>query len=62
MIKKVAYTVKQSDLASECWIIQIRGLPACKKCEFLDTENCSGKRIRKAMLAGEKKPVEKYRA
>jgi len=59
MIEKVAYTVKFSDLTTECWEIQIKGLEACKKCEFLHTKDCGGKRIRKAMLAGEKKPVGK---
>jgi hypothetical protein len=38
--------VKQSDLTSECWSVQVWGLQYCEKCEFKDTDECGGKRIR----------------
>jgi len=60
MIEKIAYTVNQSDLSADCFTIQIQGLSACEKCEFLNTKDCGGKKIRKAMIAGKKKPVGKY--
>ena len=43
-------SIKQSELTSECWLIQIWGLSACKTCEVKDTEECGGKAIRKDLL------------
>jgi hypothetical protein len=40
------YTVKQSELTSECWLIQIQGLKACESCELKDTSHCGGEKIR----------------
>jgi len=45
-------TIKQTDLTSECWSIQIWGITACQTCEFLDTDECGGKRIRKLINDG----------
>ena len=42
--------VKQADLTSECWLIQFRGLSACRECEFLNTAECGGKKIRKTLV------------
>jgi hypothetical protein len=42
--------VDQSQLTSECWLIQIQGLKACQKCEFLNKNGCGGKKIRKHLL------------
>ena len=39
--------VNQADLSSECWNVQIWGLKQCKKCEFKNTRECGGKKIRK---------------
>jgi hypothetical protein len=39
-------------LTSECWLIQAWGLPHCRECEYLATEECGGTRIRKDILAG----------
>lgn len=47
-------TVRQADLTSECWTVQVWGLDACKDCEFLNTEDCGGKSVREAMLAGKR--------
>jgi len=51
--------VYQKDLTSECWSVQVWGLPYCSgfgdyegMCEFLATEECGGQNIRKRMLAG----------
>jgi hypothetical protein len=44
-------TMNQSDLTSECWVIQMWGIDECKHCVFLDTDECGGKEIRKWMLA-----------
>ncbi len=42
--------VDQSKLTSECWFIQFNGLTACESCEFLNTDECGGKRIRETLL------------
>lgn len=34
--------VDQSTLNSDCWLIQIKGLAACKTCEFENTDDCGG--------------------
>lgn len=39
------YTVKQNKLTSDCWMIQIQGIEACKECEWKNTEDCGGKDI-----------------
>jgi len=38
--------IHQSNLTSECWMIQVWGLAYCKTCKFRDTDDCGGKRIR----------------
>jgi hypothetical protein len=43
MIKQI----RQSDLSSECWTVQIFGLKSCDTCEVKDTDECGGKSIRK---------------
>lgn len=40
-------------LTSDCWSIQFWGMPYCRECSYLATEECGGYRIRKEMLAGE---------
>jgi len=40
-------TINQANLSSECWMVQFNGLTACESCEYLDTEDCGGKEIRK---------------
>lgn len=37
---------------TECWMIQAWGLPYCRECEYLATEECGGYRIRKLILQG----------
>jgi hypothetical protein len=39
-------------LTSECWPIQAWGLPHCRECEYLATEECGGVKIRKEILRG----------
>ena len=34
--------IDQSNLTSDCWMIQINGLITCKTCEFEHTEHCGG--------------------
>jgi len=43
--------VDQSKLTSECFMIQINGLAACKNCEYLGKQDCGGKKTRKMLLA-----------
>jgi len=51
--------IRQSDLTTDCWMVQIWGLRYCsgmedrEPCEFLATEECGGYRIRHAILKGE---------
>jgi len=42
-----ARSIPQSELTSECWLVQMSGLDRCFKCEFVDTDECGGKDIRK---------------
>jgi hypothetical protein len=39
--------VKQSNMSSECWLVQIWGLSYCKTCEVRGTAECGGQNIRK---------------
>lgn len=39
--------VNQGEMSSEWWEIQVWGLEACEDCEYLNTEECGGKKIRK---------------
>jgi len=39
--------VDQSKLTSDCFIVQIEGLQACKKCQYNGTAQCGGKNFRK---------------
>jgi len=41
--------VNQSELTSDCWLIQIKGLEACKTCEVKGTKECGGKNIIKKL-------------
>jgi hypothetical protein len=38
--------MSQSDLTSECWLIQFEGQAACDDCEVKDTPGCGGESIR----------------
>ena len=40
-------TIKQSELSSECWSIQMWGKEACETCNIKDTSECGGATIRK---------------
>jgi hypothetical protein len=49
--------INQIDLSPECWPVQIWGLYYCSgfgdpdnSCEYLDTEECGGIRIREMIL------------
>lgn len=44
--------VKSSQLTSECWMVQLKGLSACKNCEFKNTSQCGGLGI---ILSGKNK-------
>lgn len=58
----ISFRVKriyQKDLTSECWPVQVWGLPYCSgfgdydsMCEYLGTEDCGGQGIRRKILAG----------
>ena len=49
----ISKTIKQSQLTSDCWSIQIWGMEACEDCGLLGTDECDGQEIREALLAGE---------
>jgi hypothetical protein len=40
-------TVKQKNMTSECWSVQVWGLEYCKTCECKGTTQCGGQEIRK---------------
>jgi len=52
--------VDMRQLTSECLGIQFTGLEYCKTCEFLNTDECGGKRIRDKLTRSKQvfKPVE----
>ena len=59
--------INQKDLTSDCWMVQVWGLPYCSgfgdpvnTCEYLETDECSGERIRKLIQKG-KYPKRVYR-
>jgi len=39
-------SIPQSDLTGECWTVQMQGLSACDRCEYKDTKECGGTKIR----------------
>ena len=39
--------VKQNQLTTECWPVQMFGLGECRTREFLNKRSCGGKNIRK---------------
>ena len=45
-------TMKQSDLTSDCWLIQMWGITVCDiiECEALNTDECGGQAIRDKLL------------
>jgi hypothetical protein len=43
--------VYQKYLTSDCWSVQVWGLPYCRDCEYLATKDCAGYRIRKLILS-----------
>jgi hypothetical protein len=52
-------TINQGDLSSDCWPVQMWGIPYCSgfgnpdnRCEYLGTDECGGNRIREMILAG----------
>ena len=52
----ISFQVKriyQKDLAKDCWSVQVWGLPHCRRCDYLATEDCGGVRIRKKILSGD---------
>ena len=38
--------INQANLTAECWDVQFDGLKACETCEFKNTSECGGQRIR----------------
>ena len=47
-----AKVISSMGLTPECWSIQFWGLPHCRECEYLATQECGGMRIRKEILRG----------
>lgn len=45
--------IRQKDLTPDCWSVQAWGLPYCRTCDYLATEDCGGYEIRKRILTGE---------
>jgi len=51
--------IRQKNLSSECWMVQIQGLGACKNCPYRGTTECGGKNILKTMknIKGRRVPL-----
>jgi len=52
-------TINQSQLTSDCWMIQFWGSEACNKCEYLNKKDCSGKKIRR-LIKQDKFPINGF--
>jgi hypothetical protein len=46
-----AKVISSKGLTSKCWSIQFWGMPYCRTCDYLATEECGGYSIRKNILA-----------
>lgn len=44
----IGRVIPSKDLTPECWSVQMNGLTACKTCEYKDTDQCGGKKIRES--------------
>ena len=42
--------VNRRNLTSECWHMQVWGLPYCKTCKYLGAKGCGGYKIRKKII------------
>ena len=42
--------IKQSELSSECFMVQIFGFDTCLTCEYKNTDECGGKEVRKSQV------------
>lgn len=38
-------SIRQADLTSDCWGIQMWGLSACEECDYKGTDLCGGEAI-----------------
>jgi len=45
--------IKQADLTSECWSVQVWGLVACERCELQGSRECGGRGVLKRIKRGE---------
>ena len=52
IVTKRERVVKQSELSSECWLIQVWGKSRCETCEFKNTKGCGGQEIRETGING----------
>jgi len=56
VVEKSVREIPQESLTSDCWMVQFRGLSACKSCNLKNTRNCGGgetlKNIKKAEKGG----------
>ena len=46
--------IDQSQLTSDCWIVQFNGFSACDKCELKGKKNCGGGETLKKMKEAER--------
>ena len=50
LVIKEQKEIKQSELNSDCWLIQFNGLKACQKCDLKNTKDCGGGNTLKNLL------------
>jgi len=52
--------IHQSNLTSECWMVQVWGPEYCNSCEYKDSKDCGGQKIRRTSMNafGKKVPVQ----
>ena len=49
--------IHQSNLTSECWSVQIWGPDYCETCQYLNSTDCGGQRIRQSGFNEKQKKV-----
>lgn len=42
LVEKNIKIINSSSLTCDCWLVQIKGLEACKTCDIKDTKKCGG--------------------
>jgi len=48
-VETETYSKPQSEMTSDCFLVQVMGLRACESCEYKGTAECNGGKILRAL-------------